>query len=214
MNKNKNCLICEICFVFLISLLWYILIFYAIPNGLDDYNKPDFKITEEKCWNESDGMRYTDCQLGCYYSYDNTNMSLKEYSNCNIWCMNVFEKEVCEDVEVEEIDIHSGKYEGNYEEIVNKINLAGVLKLASHIEGSCDYNNENCVFYVDRTYISKEDITINWLEGNCELEKVYSKISKGFFYCDEDSCSVDICSSKNYDCINFNCGNYKVEVLK
>ena len=65
--------------------------------------------------------------------------------------------------------------------------------------------------------ICKNTLTKEWLDENCLVTKVYSKLSNKGYLCnvgEGTECALDICQDKNYECSEYKCGDYTVEVLR
>ncbi len=108
----------------------------------------------------------------------------------------IFEEEVCKQVEVEEIEFFKDITEENP-------NCEGAIINVK----DCNINNKSdCIYYGSGCFqfevISKEDITIEWLDENCGCEN----------YCDNPDFKGFNC--KDTPCFVWKCGDYFVERIK
>lgn len=200
-NKKKIWGRIFIGFVLLVVIFWWLI----IMGIFDNFFEPHFKIYKEECRNETLNPYIESsnqgCHLACYeFEYDNL-------GNCLEYCDEtfVYQKEVCEQVEVDEINL------GVYEEFVFRDE--GTLSCFNkcYFKGEIDENFSGFVqpkkreeydiikYEKKNRAISKQDLTIEWLDGNCEIARCTP--------CEDLDC-------KNQECNLYSCGNYIVEVNK
>ena len=83
--------------IILLVIAAIVIVWNVVDNSI---NEPHFRITKEECWNEINGLGASDCSLGCSYFWDYLNVTKGDYVNCRVWCLNTYNKEICEQVEV------------------------------------------------------------------------------------------------------------------
>ena len=175
----------------------------------------------KECIYESYGEIPEFCESGaiCCYTYK-TEVREEKYSYLSKIYENIIkEEEICEQVEVEEIEIYDFKDVHNFTEDI------------SDREHKCTFN-EKTEYYVCESYfglkrISKQELTTDWLDENCEcaISKEDRLTGWGGAYClnvqacDYDTnCSgcygqsIDDCRCIYSKCENYKCGDYFVEV--
>lgn len=176
--------------VMLIVLLVFITIgsVLAVVIGLyDSLRKPHFKITKEGCENTTTPIRELSgggCNVGCLYYRKIINGSWDDSKECLKFCeSNLTYRETCEHVEVEEID--------------------GTTVFCLEADKSmnmkyCHDNFRNKIFFK----LSKKDLTISWLDENCEC--IEGGKDDMTIPCEDLSCSNRVCSK-------YKCQDYMVE---
>lgn len=179
------------------------------------FEKPEFKITEEKCWNETftnfgwdaelfqkiENIEYYYRKIGCNYIIElnlsvpdiclQYNKLINELENLILPPQNKT-KEVCEDIEVEKWYFLCDNY------YRNNCTLIDTENPFKNILGRCTGNNVIC----------KEDLTIEWLDENCE------GISESFYQtnCNKRNKFPKTMCEGHFG--EYKCGDYKVEVIK
>lgn len=161
------------------------------------FDKSDFKITKEECVNVTGEYSGYDCSdnssiIGGYFEeYELESFTFKDGRSCSK-IHETFIKEVCEQVDVDEIEINT---------IPENISCFG----------------EDCEKLWIKN-ISKSDLSTEWLDENCECEKTkegyrldkWELIKKDCEYGYEYSCEL-----LKGVCEEYSCGeNYIVEVLE
>lgn len=198
-NKKDEEIIIKL--ILIISVLIVVGIIWMICENV--LLKPEFKITKEECWNEEELIiLWNDVRA------KNFNITHKQISEITyMWladdyfiecpknlddCFAYKITEVCKPVEAEEI-------------ILNNYNCS-VWEYDSSKYWNCMYRNE-----IFKDIVSKEDLTIEFLEENC--------------FCKE-ACEISLCHTApegvyifnytdlGYECSNYECGEYQVEVKK
>lgn len=145
------------------------------------FSDPDIRVTFEECRNETGEYDGYDCSDGllripmyAYYGSEIENFTMIDgifcYKKHNIW-----EREVCEKVEVDYIEYS--------------------ITTPSNCQDVGDGVVGGCVAEIQTFHnISKEEITIDFLDENCEVLKINNEDLKYFD--------------------GYECNDYKVEVLK
>ena len=185
MKNKKGAMEMSVGTIVTIVLLMAILML-MIAIVMREFDKPEFNITQEECWNETqvfdDGDNFLCSDGSRGFINESKKDILKEIENCFYLPI----REVCEQVEVENLTI-------SVPECFEWANREDVS------EGEYFKYGVPCVNLGLRDkIISKQDLTIDWLNENCE----------GI---NPEKCYLD----KPCDYLEYECGeNYFVEVLK
>ncbi len=180
------------------------MIILGILLFIDFSKEPHFKIYEEVCENETPKENFL-CNDG---SRGWINVSkkyvLKEFESCYYFP----EREICKQVEVEEIETqHCPDGWREFETTPfnwEKEEHSGETIPTICIITECDYLNTGMKICLDRNeimyydYILKKDLTISWLDENCEDMTPCRKDYEGNVICDNPIKT-------------FICGDYTVE---
>ena len=178
-EKNKNFIIGIIVGI----LLTILILFFLIPH----FQEPHFKIYKEECRNETPDENFL-CADGSrgWLNPENKDV-LKELNNC----FYIPEREVCELVEVDEINL--GKCKEGFEQADEPSGLSKDILMC--YQETCEYIEEvdwsSCSSIYDFIVIqriSKQDLTIEWLDGNCECENYCDNPDFKEFNCKDNPC--------------------------
>lgn len=191
MNKKGLSWVVKTLIIILLVLVAVVII-SGVMNHLLNQQQPQFKITQEECWNVTFELKLSEVINGertitVYDEGETKLINLAVEINLGEQCFNESAKEcqgyyeVCEDVEVEEI----------------KILQPMVLKLDSN-KGCIAEKTEKGVLNI----VNKNCLDIEWLDENCECSKRYGS------YSFTGECLKD-CS-----CEEYKCGSYTVEVKR
>lgn len=176
--KNKKGLSTKLAVILLIiSILLLGAIMLAIILGV--FDEPHFAIYTEECRNETNDyseLSGIGCNIGCLYYRKTINGSWNDSGECEKFCKEyVFSKEICEQVEVDEIDTLRV-----VEILIPKEEIYGIRVGYNYTietyEGEkyfrCNLKNDD--YYcetLDGYEISKQDLTIEWLDKNAVCHK-------------------------------------------
>ena len=242
-NKNELKKTFVMVCIIVIASIGFIIIF-VLPDMQKTEFKPEFNITIEECWDETKNIGYklirldlSGCQweilfidsdgktdIKCYDDYWKEQYPCEDAIECEYnkescgmaYCSvlkvkiqkakyqrakKIYEpiyetEEVCEQVEVDEIKIYGGE-----------INITLCIT---------DFSN-NSVCESSHKLKPKKDISIEWLNENCEcLEPIYLRKKEGCIENETyDDCPPRIClPGEPKKCSKYSCGKYFVEVLK
>ncbi len=193
-----------------LRVVFVLLLILAIGSLFVGKPKTTFTIYEEVCRNGTQFVENLNGSSECYKGFRygcNSSKSTKDYNDN--WCY--WYKEcpdiICEPVEVDEIFL--GECKEGFEQVDEPSGLTKHILMCS--QDLCDYIGEiNYCFsaydFVVMQGISKEDLTIEWLDENCECPFLWT-CEKSFV----KSCSKP--RYKDYEkCLKYKCGKYTVEV--
>jgi len=190
--------------IILTILLCFIMMFGYFIYSIVLKDDNEFKITKENCWNESNyqDLINSNCLI---------NSSLKgDYVEFKVICPQCYggdcdyeikTHQVCELVEVNDLVIYDDCDLVNYENCL----LLGIKDTAECLD-RCYINWTDTAQNWLYTNISKQDLTIEWLDKNCECSG-YKTNNKN---CVAGDC-LDVFGGV---CSEYLCRDYKVEVIK
>ena len=182
--------------------------------------EPEFKIEKNECWNEPSKNIIVEIDSFCeHVAKDSQSYEIDNYKTIKDSCKDNFY------VLVKELDYLQIIIEYPFELIVEtkkvckQVEVVGMYFLGRYINNSqkcgelevAERWNESTIRCMKR--ISKQDLTIEWLDENCECLELTCK--KGDYHALDDLCIGE--SGKRYkpnNCEKYKCGEYQVEVIK